>query len=284
MCKKHDTGHIFFMTSKEATKVSYDELLRDYKSATIAASRERALETLILEIKPLVEFALWDGASADVLSAHEREEAVDDALLEIIKMADNYTSDRGLTFHQYVTARNAPWRKSLNSATVRALNGGNATRAELDVLRIAFKIIQDYNATWGKDPDTVVLQELLNEYVVDQVRLKNKNLETQIKANNKSGFSAAIRNIETLLQSRKQEHPDTSEGGWKTVDLTHQENDLSETYANDALLESWEKLAGLPNDGNYTKAALEDARNRMSSPHAQWFHLVNETLISTNSK
>ena len=254
---------------------AYDEALRTYQQPS---QRESGATALMDLTRGIVRTYLREHRAYPHLDNHARITAEDDALLDILAMADDFDPQRGLTFRQYIGARHAAWRTQTDRRlTMSNQHNDGLNRAENEVWRLAAAAMSAYVNEHGYEPDDATLLALVGDCVTAKAARSRISVEEQQARNNKSGFTAALRNLPEIRRTRTH------------VTLEHVDRYTSSPDAETAVVEQQAcndllAFAGLSaTDGDYDQLnarTLNEARARMSSPHTQWLYHAPKELIS----
>ena len=198
---------------------------------------------------------------------------ITDTLVEVLTMARHYDPSRGVPFAKWLTSAHAPWRSRLESAISEARFGPHMSRAEREVTQLAQVIISEHMSVHGVEPSPKQLRAALDARTAPRAETNSEEMSVLQARNRKSGFAAAVENVEALLQFQTQTYPDADLEG-RQWDVFKVEDDGFSTVDAEAETTAWVRLAGDLSDK--TRAA-----NRMACPHAQWIHVVPAPLLNT---
>lgn len=235
---------------------------------TGSAAREEAAGRIAAAAAGTIRAALNDyGTTLDLAPAGTREEVAADALLAILNMAAAYDPGRGVPFGAWVSATGAPWRRTLHDLIRNARHGLGHNRADRRVLAVYDHAAGQYEQTHGRPPDASQRQTLLAAAVAARAAESGTPAAAAAQRNTRSGFTAAARHLDRLLDSR---HPvsidaDRVDGTTLHDTLPAPADPRIEAVESADTVAAWRRLAG-PLD-------TDTASHRMRCPHAQWLHL-----------
>jgi hypothetical protein len=225
------------------------------------------------------------------------EDLVTDASLSVLSMARKFDPSRNVTFAQFLKAGQSEWKRHVTQMISQLRWGPDISDAQGQLLETANGIISEHINRTGKRPSAEKLQELLRQAESDWAGGKGDDDATTaaLKRNVRSGYSAALRDVELLLAATSNPtRPDSFEGSngdWDLVESLRSDRDGRELDPVEAMVEDTDimdtmlrtsKLAGLSLEDLTLVLTTEDklgrakknvAVARMSAPHAQYAHL-----------
>lgn len=255
----------------------YAELIGPYQQA-LAAGDDKLADGLAWQITQTARGLLFTAVRrghGGQYSSEVAEDAVTDALMDVLAMARTFDPGRNVTFSQWLKSRNAPWRATLAASLDAATYRTELKPTEKRVLALAYATIADFRQRTGREPSSVELQELLEKAMAER---EEDNAEAAAR-NVRSGFSAAARDVQNLLTgTRTPVHPDTAgEDGqdmWDAVMGFDQDPTASKACEQDDSAKL-ARLAGVDlGDVKLSAKERERAMARMGSPHAQFAFLA----------
>ena len=211
----------------------YADLTAAYQDA-LAQQQPAVAEatiTLILEgIEPLVRRAI-----AEAMGGRFDEDLAHDCWLAAVEVVLDHAAryapgPDGPNFSTWVLTKNGPLRNAVRRVLDEQLTGAGFSKAELALLRVAGAIRADFASVYGRDPSFEELQPLVagasdawarNLVAETKPHLGEWEFEAAVLHKlTKSGSAGALRNLKELLrvESIREAHPDTIDGGWDVVD------------------------------------------------------------------
>ena len=247
----------------------YAELIAVYQNANTSHNEKENAATEILTLsRKLVIAALNDKPGSSSLDGHGRMTVIDDAGISILDMVRRYDTNKGVTFRQWLCSAKAPWRQVLCEGINSNIYGSTLSKSQIKVLSLAGVIRAEYLNKYNEEPPIPVLQAMLTERVQRRAEEPGRSIEDVEKSNNKSGFTAAIRDLGQLLEIKHAIYPDANEDGNGWNEYEREQQTVFSALEDESQATTWARLAG--NDA----VSKSVARSRLRCPHAQWLHLA----------
>lgn len=277
-----------------STRSDYDDVYRTqvgvYAAAMTAyassgdpedlATARTASAAIIDACRRLVALGVSEqAASHGVTNPDTIDELMSEALEAVLGMAASFDDSRDVDFARFLSARNSPWRGKVERLLLAHRYGEDVNDAQRKALRAASGAARAHLVATGCEPDAATLQKLVRANQVARAAAAGEDLDTLDRRNRRSGFAAAMADIEALLASRVRIHPDGMEGdGWTWA----QQNQRSggHNWSEETLPDGVADVIGEPATACHQEEqpALDaktrrEALARVTSGHVQYVHL-----------